>query len=132
MATQAQTFNGLLSTLKDNAMAALMAFTGPLFEAAKAGLQALGTAVSSPEFAAFAAVLGQQVGAAISAVAGFIQGTLLPALTQGGAGFDQLLAIVQPVMDGIQAIVAAVLPIVAQFWADNGALAESIGIQLPD
>jgi tape measure domain-containing protein len=72
MQAQATTFNGLLSTLKDNASLALQAFTGPLFEQAKGRLETLGTLVSSPAFQQFAAMLGGMVGGAIGQLSGTI------------------------------------------------------------
>ncbi len=62
MAAQATTFNGLLSTLEDNARAALMSFTGPIFDLAKQGLTQLGNIVTSPDFQNWAKNLGQQIG----------------------------------------------------------------------
>lgn len=61
MVEQGKTFNGLLSTVKDNATQALAAFTGPLFDMAKQGLTQLGNLVSSPAFQQFATGAGQQV-----------------------------------------------------------------------
>jgi tape measure domain-containing protein len=62
MVAQGQTFNGLLSTLKDNAEAALRTFTGPLFEQAKNDLKQLGDFVSSKQFQDFAAGAGKALG----------------------------------------------------------------------
>ncbi len=76
MAGQASTFNGLLSTLHDNAVMALMAFAGPIFAMAKSGLQQLTTLAGSPAFAAFATTMGVQVGAALARVVTFIQQTV--------------------------------------------------------
>jgi tape measure domain-containing protein len=61
MVKQGQTFNGLLSTVKDNASMALAAFTGPLFDAAKGGLTILGNLLSSQAFQDFATGAGQRV-----------------------------------------------------------------------
>lgn len=72
MAAQAQTFNGLLSTLKDNVGAAMRAFTGPLFDQAKAALQKLGDLVSSKQFQDFAKMLGEQVGGALRSLIDWI------------------------------------------------------------
>jgi len=68
MAAQAQTFNGLISTFQDNVMSAYRAFSGPLFDAAKAGLTQLGNLVSSPAFQAFATELGTNVGGALKSL----------------------------------------------------------------
>lgn len=50
MAAQAQTFNGLWSTLKDNILQAGMAISQPFFEKAKAGLQRLVEYTQTAEF----------------------------------------------------------------------------------
>jgi tape measure domain-containing protein len=73
MKNQATTFNGLLSTLKDNAGAALRAFVGPLFEQAKGGLTTITGLMGSPQVLAFATTLGQDVGGALRAVVGAVQ-----------------------------------------------------------
>lgn len=69
MQAQATTFNGLMSTLADNANLALQSFTGPLFETAKGALGELGTLVSSPAFQQFATDIGGKVGAALGQLA---------------------------------------------------------------
>ncbi len=76
MAGQAGTFNGLLSTLHDNAVMALMAFAGPVFAMAKSGLQQLVALTGSPAHAAFATTMGVQVAAALARVVTFIQQTV--------------------------------------------------------
>jgi tape measure domain-containing protein len=89
MQAQSRTFIGLLSTFKDNVMSAWRAFTGPLFEQAKAGLQALGTLVSSPDFQRFATTLGQQVGTGLTTVINLI-GRLSPLLSPLGRLFAEV------------------------------------------
>src|SRR5256884_3933053 len=79
MQAQSKTFNGLLSTFKDNAMAAWRAFTGPLFEQSKASLIKLGELVTSPAFQRFATDMGVKVGGAIASVASFVNTQLIPA-----------------------------------------------------
>jgi tape measure domain-containing protein len=86
MAEQAETFNGRLSTLSDKAGAALRAFTGPLFDQAKAGLKTLGDLVSSKQFQDFARMMGEKVGGALSTLTTFIVTQLVP-------GFQRLIAI---------------------------------------
>ncbi len=85
MMAQSATFNGLLSTLKDNASAALRAFTGPLFDMAKSGLTKLGDLVSGPRFQEFATTMGKKVkdgvaqaGKVIQEVGGFLKSQLIP------------------------------------------------------
>ena len=68
MAAQAQTFNGLMSTLQDGFGALLRSFTGPLFIAAKEGLGQLVNLVSSPDILNFATNVGQVLGDALSKV----------------------------------------------------------------
>jgi len=69
MKNQAQTFNGLLSTFKDNISAAWRAFTGPLFDEAKGALTTIGNLVSGKGFQDFATNVGQKVGGALKTVA---------------------------------------------------------------
>jgi tape measure domain-containing protein len=94
MQAQSKTFLGLLSTFQDNIGAAWRAFTGPLFDKAKAGLTQMGDIVSGPEFQAFATGAGKAVGDALTAigqaasnVVGFIQnfGKSLDAVSKNGA-----------------------------------------------
>jgi tape measure domain-containing protein len=87
MQAQSQTFNGLLSTFKDNINQALMAFTGPLFSGAKQALTTLGNLVSSQKFQDFATMMGQKVGDAIGFVAGKVQ-DMLPSLQDIGNAFQ--------------------------------------------
>jgi tape measure domain-containing protein len=102
MARQAQTFNGLLSTLHDNAIMALMAFAGPIFNMAKSGLQQLTTQVGSPAFSNFARVLGQEVGGALSSVIAWIRqavswfGQFAPQVAQVGTAFNNLAVALAP------------------------------------
>ncbi|HHY49318.1 MAG TPA: tape measure protein, partial [Alphaproteobacteria bacterium] len=84
MQQQATTFNGLLSTLADNAKLALQTFTGPIFTAAKGGMEGLAAVVASPAFGEFAANAGQQlagamqqIGAALSPVLDLFRGLWL-------------------------------------------------------
>jgi tape measure domain-containing protein len=78
MVRQGRTFNGLLSTLKDNATLAWMSFTGPLFDQVKGGLERLGELVSSPKFQQFATTMGQNVGGALLQVGKFVQTNVMP------------------------------------------------------
>lgn len=78
MANQATTFNGLMSTLADNARMALTAFAGPLFTQAKGALENLGNLVSSSNFQAFAKTVGQDVGDALGKVTGLLGDHVLP------------------------------------------------------
>lgn len=89
MAAQAQTFNGLMSTLQDNAGAAMRAFTGPLFEAAKAGLTTLGNLVSSKQFQDFATQTGKQIAD--------LFGIIGPMLGDVGKSFQSL----QPILSNV-------------------------------
>lgn len=62
MIAQGKTFNGLLSTVKDNASAAWRSFTGPLFDQAKGSLTDIGNLVGSKQFQNFAKGAGVDVG----------------------------------------------------------------------
>ncbi len=135
MQAQATTFNGLMSTLTDNANMALMAFTGPLFAMAKGGLIELGNLVSSPAFQQFASVLGQQVATAINTVVTLLMTVIPPAIAyvtglfaqgsastgQFGTAFTTLQGIVTTVMQALQMVVSAVLNQIQLFWQANGA-----------
>jgi len=68
MDAQSKTFIGLLSTLKDNANAALRSFTGPLFDAAKKGLTELGNLAGSKQFQDFATNAGKSMGDAFKKI----------------------------------------------------------------
>jgi tape measure domain-containing protein len=72
MQAQANTFNGLISTLQDNIGMAWRAFSGPLFDGAKAALKDLLADVSAPGFQKFATDMGKNVGGAISGVLKFV------------------------------------------------------------
>lgn len=127
MKEQAQTFNGLLSTLQDKIGVAWQAFTGPLFTQAKTGLKELGNLVSSPAFQQFAVDMGQKVGVAIQNVAnfistqvvpafqrfeGFVSNKIIPAIMSAAHWFDQFVGHghgVIPLLAGIGAIIASIL-----------------------
>jgi tape measure domain-containing protein len=102
MARQAQTFNGLLSTLHDNAMMALMTFSGPLFNMAKSSLSQLTTLAGSPAFGQFAKTLGQEVAQGIASVVNWIRqavswfGQFAPQVAQVGAAFNNLAVALAP------------------------------------
>lgn len=81
MQAQSQTFNGLLSTLKDNAMAALRAFTSPLFDAAKSALRVLGDLVSAPAFQNFAEGAGKRIGEAFGKIGSVVSSIVSPAIS---------------------------------------------------
>lgn len=72
MVEQSKTFNGILSTLKDNAQLALVAFAGPLMEQAKDGLKGLADKLSTPAFQNFATGVGKQIGDAFKSISDFV------------------------------------------------------------
>src|SRR5712691_1986098 len=78
MKAQATTFNGLLSTFQDNAGAAMRAFTGPLFDAAKQGLTKLGDLVSSKSFQDFATNIGEKLGVALGQIGAVLNDPIIP------------------------------------------------------
>src|SRR5207249_10569177 len=112
MQGQSQTFSGLISTLHDNIEGAWRAFTGPLFEAAKAGLMQLGNLISSKQFQDFAANMGKQVGAFL--------GPLRSALSIGAQAFQPFLAVIK-----------SVSPFVMEVGKFIGFLAQQFSILLP-
>lgn len=109
MAAQANTFNGLMSTLQDNAGAALRAFTGPLFETAKAGLLQLGNTVSGAGFQQFASGAGKAIGDVFASIGQFfshIDPNALKALETAFVSLGNTLAtvlapVIKPVTDAI-------------------------------
>ena len=90
MVAQGQTFNGLLSTVADNAKLALAAFSGPLFEQAKTGLTQLGNAVSSPGFQSFASGAGKAIGDVFTSIGQFFSKIDPGALQSLTTSFSQL------------------------------------------
>lgn len=93
MARQALTFNGLMTTLKDNIRFAWMALTGPLFDQAKAGLLWLVEQTSNPAFLAFFQNLGKHVQTAMGTIGNVLNATVVPAFK----GLMQILAIIIPI-----------------------------------
>src|SRR5712691_8834888 len=87
MADQAQTFNGLMSTLKDNLEQAWRSFSGPLFDMAKGALTNLGNIVASPQFQDFAKTMGTNIGDALKQVSSFVQGSVMPVFQSFGRWF---------------------------------------------
>lgn len=90
MQAQSQTFNGLLSTFKDNIERAWLAFSGPLFDAAKSGLVVLGNIVSGPQFQQFATTMGQDVATALTKIGQVTTNTTRPALNSLSSELDSL------------------------------------------
>lgn len=110
MAKQAQTFNGLMSTLQDNLTTAWRAFTGPLFDQAKGALEQLGNIVSSKGFQQWAKDMGKDVGAGITAIVGFVKNDLIPAFQSISKWIDTN----KPTFIAIWSEVLKVLP---QVWS---------------
>lgn len=113
MQAQSATFNGLMSTLKDNASLALQAFTGPMFEAAKGGLTELGSLVASPKFQEFAGRLGELVAPAVEGLAKAFSGAVtvasafIDALSGDKAALDKLPGTLQTIVGAVAGIPAA-------------------------
>jgi len=61
MEKQSKTFNGLMTTIKDNIQMAWRSFTGPAFDAAKQALMGVGKIVSGDQFQDFAKQLGKGI-----------------------------------------------------------------------
>lgn len=87
MAAQSRTFNGLMSTLHDNALLAWRAFSGSLFDTAKSGLEALGNIVASPAFKNFAVTMGNDLSGALKNIGSFVNSSVVPAFKD----FDGIL-----------------------------------------
>lgn len=130
MKNQANTFNGLLSTLADNARMAWTAFTGPAFKQAEGGLKAITDLMSSPKITAFATEMGQRVGVALATVARYVGDGVtwfkqLNIAWQDGAqklfAFSPALFFLRSIFSQLDSILRAVLgpsiAIVQQFFA---------------
>jgi tape measure domain-containing protein len=131
MANQAKSFNGLLSTFRDNIGMAWRAFTGPMFEQAKGALTTLGDAVASPRFHEFATTMGQRVGTAVQAAVGHfgrlrttvvsVAGAIQAGFAEGGlvGGIDAFLGRVGSMVPQIQPVTSfirgTVIPSFQQF-----------------
>lgn len=76
MANQARTFNGLMSTAKDNIGMALRAFMGPAFEQAKGALTTITDLLGSPAVKEFATNMGVLVGQGIAKLAQIVGGAV--------------------------------------------------------
>ncbi len=132
MAGQATTFNGLVSTLKDNFNMAWQSFLTPAFNAARAGLAELVKWLGNPAVMTFATQMGQGVGQAIAFVAtgiGQIIGyfsRLNLNLSQAAGAASQFGAIFQTSVAGavnfVNAAIKAAQPVIAAFgtvWTTN-------------
>lgn len=111
MQQQATTFNGLMSTLQDNAGAAMRAFTGPLFNQAKDGLTQLGNLVSSKQFQQFATDMGEKVGKGLTAIGAVLQNPVIPGfikLGQAVLGTIQFFQQNQVALDALGAILGGI------------------------
>lgn len=89
MAKQAQTYNGLMSTLQSNIKMAWDSFLGvsggqvqkgSLFAEIESGLNAVGNVVANPKFQAFAQMIGSQIVPSIQKFGTFLSSSLLPPL----------------------------------------------------
>lgn len=125
MAAQAKTFNGLLSTFQDNIGAAWRTFTGPLFDAAKSGLQRLGDLVASKAFQDFATTLGRRIAGAFQSIGSFLSGSVLP----GFQRFGDLLARAWAILDdeGLGVLVASLQNLGATIASSVGPALQWIG-----
>src|SRR5258708_2055278 len=116
MAAQSQTFIGLLSTVKDNASAALRAFTGPLFIMAKDGLTKLGNLVSSKQFSDFATTMGTKLGVALGQIGTVITTYVVPAfakMIEIGQNVVKFFQQNEIAMDGLKAVLVGVGTVIA-------------------
>ena len=116
MVAQGQTFNGLLSTIQDSAVAAWQAFTSPMFEMAKGGLVVLTQLVSSDKFKQFATNLGVKVGGVLTNIGSLLQTTVVPLFRQFQAVFQDepggvFLASLQMLGKALLDVVLALSPV---------------------
>lgn len=95
MAKQATTFNGLMTTVKDNISLAWKAFSGPLFEKAKQALQGVADLVASSGFKDSAAKMGKDLGKGITMV--------MPIVKELGKVFGDLGQEIRPYLVQLQA-----------------------------
>jgi tape measure domain-containing protein len=80
MATQAGTFNGLMSTLQSNAKLAMAAFVGPVMKEAESGLSGIAAALASPGFQSFATGVGAAIAHIFQDIGNFVQTSVAPAI----------------------------------------------------
>jgi tape measure domain-containing protein len=123
MQAQSMTFNGLLSTFKDNANAALRSFSGPLFDAAKVGLTQLGDLVSSQSFQDFAKTMGEKVGGALQSITQFITSRVIPTIAN-------LAPVVQEIGGWFIISFKDILPLLSQIGKGIGEVFGSIAAYL--
>ena len=129
VSNMANTMGGRWSTFQDTLVNLAATVTQPIFDTMSQGLADLQAGIDGnmPAIQAFTAELAGGVVAAIE----YVTSTVIPALVAGwnslqpsiasGAGaFTQAQAIIQPVMDQIMDLVETVLPLISQFWAENG------------
>ena len=135
MELQAGTWQGLLSTIKDNLMMAAAEGLKPFFDIAKQGLEGLAAWLSSPEVQAGIQNIAAQLTAFIQGIATFVQEHVIPFVTAHGpqlkailialaAAFGALL-IVGAVASAIAlltnpiTLIVAAIGILAAAWASN-------------
>ncbi len=78
MASQAKTFNGIVSNLQDVWSTLTRTLTKPIFDVAKQGLQQVAQVMESPAFANFVRMLGEKIAGAVTSLASFINTNLKP------------------------------------------------------
>lgn len=109
MAKQANTFTGLLSTIKSNIQIALAAFGGPLLKQAEDGMSHLSDILASQSFQDFASHVGQSIGNIFSDIGTVVSHIVNPAVHALGDLFHTLGPLVTtataPLRDGTLAVV---------------------------
>jgi len=93
MAAQAVTFNGLLTTIKDNLIAAWRTISGPLFDQAKMALKAFGDLAGSPVFQNFAKVIAGVLAQGFALLGSVLNSTVVPAFKTLFGFFGQIASV---------------------------------------
>ncbi len=113
MEAQSQTFDGMLSTLKDNATQAAGLISQPFFELATQGIGQVVEVLNRPDVQEGIKQFAADLAAGLASIGTFLQTQVLPALAQFG---NFLQAQVLPALQAFgQFLAANVLPGLAQF-----------------
>ncbi len=115
MEKQSTSFDGMLSTLKDNATQAAATITKPLFDLAKEGMSGLNAMFASADVQAGLQQFAENLAEGMRAIGGFLNTQVLPALAQFG-NFLQT-NVLPPLMAFGGFLQANILPVLAQFAA---------------
>lgn len=104
MELQAGTWQGLMSTIKDNLMMAAAEGLRPFFDLAKAGLEALATWLASPEVQTGIQTLAARLQEFIQAIATFVSEHVIPFVQQHGPELKAILIALAVAFGGLMVI----------------------------